>query len=273
MSEFQADKIKVVLKTLLKNQKKSYEQLASHLSCSVPTVKRILGREEISLTRLLEILAYLDISLAEVETLTSNLKGEKLTFSTEQQQFLRDNPGHFAFFMYLAANKSDLDTIKQRFSLNDSSVRAYLLDLEKIGLVEATDLSVRIINDGMPDLTNTSLGSLIYERTITASGQFYTQWIHRREQQGTEAVTKEKRLSCTYSTMGMQLTPESYQQWQVEQAARLEELHRRAQFEEKSYPKDALIEVLVTDASAAVAIGDPLLAIFEDVWGKIPNIR
>jgi hypothetical protein len=51
VKEFKSQKIKAVIKDLLKKKNITYEDLAEQLECSVPTIKRILGPEELTLNR------------------------------------------------------------------------------------------------------------------------------------------------------------------------------------------------------------------------------
>jgi transcriptional regulator with XRE-family HTH domain len=275
MSEFKSEKIKVVIKTLLKNQKKTFEQLAIHLSCSVPTIKRILGREDLSLSRLISICEFLDVSLAEVDALTAEIKSERFALNYEQNEFLETHPGHFSFLMSLCTGQS-AEHIARKHKLSQLSVERYLIDLERIGLVRADGLDAKILFDGVPDFVGSNLPSTYFERTIKATSEFYIEWIRRTEEKrkkGGDTNVKVPKNSGIFSTMSLELSRDSYSQWQREQAQRLEELERRSDFEKKAYPKDQLMEVIVTAASAITENDDPLLDVFKDIWGPIANIR
>ena len=270
MTDFGSEKIKIVLKTLLKNQKKTFEQLADHLDCSVPTVKRILGKEDLSLTRLLRICEFLDISLTDIETLTKEMKTEKFKLTIEQSDFLLSNLGHFAFFMGLCSTDQSAEDIANKNKLNRPSLEKYLLDLENLGLIRVNGLDARPTTSGTPEL-GAQLASHFYEGMIGNVCKFYTEWIRVLEEKRSKS---QKQLpSCVFSTLGVELSQESFIEWQRDQSLRLEELERRSSFEKKAYPKDQLRQVVITSASAATNHDEPLLEILADIWGSIPNIR
>lgn len=270
MSDFGSEKIKIVLKTMLKNQKKTFDQLAEHLDCSVPTIKRILGKEDLTLTRLLKICEFLDVSLSDIETLTNEIKKERFQLTPEQIEFLSSHLGHFAFFMSLCSTELTAQEIADKNKLTRPSLEKYLLELENYGLIRVNGLDARPIMSGAPEL-GAQLASHYYERTIASVGRFYTEWIRLQEE---KRRTNQKSLPrCVFSTIGMELSEESYLEWQRELSIRLDELERRSVFEKKAFPKEQLRQVVVTSASAITNYDEPLLELFADIWGSIPNIR
>ena len=130
MESFRIGEIKEVLKTLLKKKKQTYADLAIHLDCSEPTVKRILGNEELTLTRLLQICDFLNVSLGEIEGMIQKGGREEFHLSEKQQMFLVQNKNYFAYLMEIYQGLST-EQIAEKYKLTAKSTQKYLINLEK----------------------------------------------------------------------------------------------------------------------------------------------
>ena len=134
-SQFLINEIKATIKSLLKNKKMSYQQVANHLNCSLSTVKRILGKEELALSRLLEICELLGLSMGELEKLAGDRKKKEiLNFTISQEEFFADNPEYFNYYQLLHSGKSPKQIAKSN-KLNKLSSDKYLRELENIGVI------------------------------------------------------------------------------------------------------------------------------------------
>lgn len=112
MQDIKSQNIKAVIKKLLKLKKLTYEEVETDLECSVPTVKRILGAEELTLTRLLQFCELLEV-------------------------FLAKNQAHFAYLLKLYAGQSPKQ-IAEKYGLTARSTDNYLIALEKHELSRVT---------------------------------------------------------------------------------------------------------------------------------------
>ncbi len=128
--------MKITLKTVMKRKKLKYEDLAKALDCSVTTIKRILNKDDLSLRRLGQILEWLGISFQELVTLAEDTSRDTYTtYSEEQSQFLFDNLEHACILDDLQCGIT-AEEIADRFNLSKKSMQKYLLDLDKMNLIE-----------------------------------------------------------------------------------------------------------------------------------------
>ena len=135
MSSASLEQLKSAAKSVMKRQQKSYQDLADHLGLSLVSVKRIMSKEEISLSRFLEICDWLDTGLAELEKIARyNQTHKKLYFSAEQEIFLAKNTEYLAFLFNLYADESP-DQIRKKYGLSVKSLNLYLIRLERQNLI------------------------------------------------------------------------------------------------------------------------------------------
>ena len=87
------NKIKAALKQVLKKQNHTYADLAKVWGCSVPTVKRQLGPEEMPLSRLLTALEWLDLTLSDLHKIAESEELEAPKYTQRQNEFLAKNGG------------------------------------------------------------------------------------------------------------------------------------------------------------------------------------
>lgn len=125
-----------VLKTILKERKITYQELAKDLSFSVSTLKGIFHTKDISLHRLLEICQALQLPLEELVQMAARQKENEFIFTPEQDEFFAGHPGHYYFFREIFFEKKNLLQMEKEFGLKQKSIFRYLLDLEKIGILE-----------------------------------------------------------------------------------------------------------------------------------------
>ncbi len=137
MKEFKSQKIKSVLKGLLKKKGITYEELAQQMECSVPTVTRILGTEELSLNRLLELCEIVEIDLAELAVLTQENGEKEEKFTPEQEKFLAKNKNYLGYLLKLFSGETPKQ-IAEKNSLTQRSTDKYLIQLEKQELIHVT---------------------------------------------------------------------------------------------------------------------------------------
>ena len=172
MTEFKSQKIKGVIKELLKKKNLTYEDLAADLECSIPTIKRILGPEELTLNRLLQLCEIVDIDLADLENLTADTEVKEEKFTEEQESFLAKNQNYFAYLLKLLSDKTPTE-IAQTHNLNQRSTDKYLIGLEKLELIRVTGKQkVKPIFKRGPTLGNGPLAKAHFGNFINSAATF-----------------------------------------------------------------------------------------------------
>ncbi len=112
----------------------TYADLAEVWGCSLPTVKRQLGQEELPLSRLLSALEWLNLTLTDLHKLAQSSTLETPKFTQKQNEFLAKNPLEFSFFMKLFEDMSPRQ-IAQKFKIDSVTLDKILIQLEKHDLI------------------------------------------------------------------------------------------------------------------------------------------
>lgn len=128
------NKIKQALKQVLKKRGHTYRDVAKVWNCSVPTVKRQLGNEELPVSRLLILLDWLDLSLGELQKLSEADTLMNPRFTAKQIDFLSKNLREFAFLNKLYEGLTP-QQIAKRHKLEPAAVERILIQLEKHDLI------------------------------------------------------------------------------------------------------------------------------------------
>ncbi|MBX2994976.1 MAG: helix-turn-helix transcriptional regulator [Bdellovibrionaceae bacterium] len=268
MDQFKSRKIKEALKSLLKKKEFTYENLAAHLECSVPTVKRILGPEDLSLNRLLQICDFLEIELAELDALAGASESGDESFSKEQDAFLARHPSHFAYLMRLFAGDSPRK-IADTYGLTARSTDKYLLALEKQNLIRVTGkLKVKPAFKRVPLLGRGPLAKVFFEKMIRAAAQFFINNIHESFAQVPDPSGPGKK----FGILSLKVSRATFEAWTREQEASFRNLEKMGAFEEKSKPESELMTAVVLNAHAHVQNDSRDLALIEETMGSIVNL-
>lgn len=126
----------VALKKLLKAKGIVYQDLAQKLGLSLPSVKRILSKGDMTLSRLEEICQASGIAVSDVLRLMETLsEGESEELTDEQEHYLARNPARLAYFELLL-NGLKPKQIEAEFKLSPSQTVKILSDLDKWKLIE-----------------------------------------------------------------------------------------------------------------------------------------
>ncbi len=145
MSTHESRFIKNVLKDLMGRQGRNYAELAAALGVSLPTVRRILSKEDITLERLLAICAWLGVSLLDVANMARRWDVQPTLMSREQEAFFVRFPRFYTYLRYLGRGLSPQD-IAARQGLSAKSTERYLTELSVLELIEvAADGRVRLL--------------------------------------------------------------------------------------------------------------------------------
>ncbi len=165
------NKIKTALKQLLKKQNHTYADLAKVWDCSLPTVKRQLGAEEMPLSRLLTALEWLDLSLTDLHKLAISEDLTAVKFTLRQNEFLAKNPREFSFFMKLYEGLTPTQ-IAQKYKLAPTVLEKILIQLEKFDLIRVgSGGRVKPFSDRVPSVDGL-LAQAHMRRIIDRMAQF-----------------------------------------------------------------------------------------------------
>jgi transcriptional regulator with XRE-family HTH domain len=269
MKEFELQKIKGILKLLLKKKNITYEMLAEQMECSVPTVTRFLGTEELTLTRLLQLCEILDIDLADVQNLMASEKAPNESFTPEQETFLVKNKNILSFLMKLFSDETPKQ-IAEKYKLTAKATDKYLMALEKQNLIRVTGKQkVKTVFKSLPTFGDGPLGRAYFEAIVRNACNFFITKIsddlHR-------PPGETKRPGSKFSTATLKITPASYTAWAQEREKSYLALRKLAVFEEKSKPASELKVMVFIDAHSLVDPNYAGLQILENTFGNIPNI-
>ena len=272
MTDFKSQKIKQVIKTLLKKKGITYEALATSLECSVPTVKRILGPEELSLTRLLELCEIVEIDLSELETLTKDTSVTEAKFTDEQQLFLAKNPAHLSYLFRLF-NGETPKQIAEKYGLTQRSTDKYLIGLEKKELIHVTGKQkVKPAFKALPHFGDGPLGRLYFEAFIGSASKFFIAVVKEGMRLKAAGRPKEDVPKSTFGIHSVKITRASYNQWVQEQQKARRDFDRLVEFEEKTKDASELMTAVVLHANTLVKNDEVSLGILEDITGDITNL-
>lgn len=269
MKEFEAQKIKTVLKGLLKRKKITYEGLAESLECSVPTVTRFLGPEELTLTRLLQICEILQVDLADVQNLIASEPPAEEKFTAEQEVFLAKNKNFFAYLMKLFSDETPKQ-IAEKNKLTSRSTDKYLIGLEKHKLIRVSaKQKVRPAFKTIPMLNYGPLGKTFYEAIIKNAADFF---ITRITIDMLKPRTEAKLTSSKFSVQTTKVTRASYEAWAAELEKAERAFLRLADFEQNTKPDSELMTAVFVHSRTLVNQNCAELQILDNTFGQIPNL-
>jgi transcriptional regulator with XRE-family HTH domain len=272
MKEFKSQKIKSVIKDLLKKKDLTYDDLAEQLECSVPTIKRILGPEELTLNRLLQLCEIVGINLAELEELTQDTENKEERFTVEQEEFLAKNQSFFAYLMKLF-NGETPKQIAESHHLTQRSTDKYLIGLEKKALIRVTGKQkVKPAFKNIPLLGSGMLGKVYYQAFIKNAAQFFIDTI--TEGYGNKFRDKKdgEKNSVKFSVQTSKISRASYQLWVEEQEKAWRNLEKLASFEEKTKDPSELMTAVIVQANTLVKNDYKGLDLLERAMGEVTNL-
>jgi transcriptional regulator with XRE-family HTH domain len=269
MQDFKTQKIKEAIKDLLKKKGLTYEDLSAQLECSVPTIKRILGPEELSLTRLFQLCEILDISLSDLETMTKTQGDKDEVFTPEQEAFLAKNKNYFAYLMQLFSGESPKQ-IAEKHKLTDRATDKYLIGLEKQELIRVTGKQkVKPAFKSLPHLGMGVLSRAYFESLISSSARYFISVISAGLRNEKFSETGE---TAKFSFSGLSVTKASYLAYTAERNRAFNEFEKLAAFEEKTMDPSELMVAVILEANSLVNKGHKDIQIIENAMGEIVNI-
>lgn len=267
MQEFKSQRIKAVVKSLLKKKGMTYEQLAEQMDYSVPTIKRILGGEELSLNRLLQLCDILDTNLSEIEVLTQEPEGETPSFTEAQDEYLAKNKNYFAYLMKLYSGMTPKQ-IAEQYGLTERSTDKYLIGLEKHDLIKVSGTRVRPAFKRNPSLGRGHLARAHAESLIKAASYFFIELV--REGLYSKKSPEEKNKAL-FSIATARVSRVSYEAFIEEQQKAFRNFEKLAAFEEKTKDPSELMTAVFVNSHTIVKNDYEGLKSLENTFGEITN--
>ena len=133
-SQGQTSLLVEALKRLLRARGMTYRDLGNTLDLSEASVKRMFAKEAITLKRLEEVCACLDVDLFEVTKLARNQSAHAQEMTVEQEAALAADARLLGIF-YLVLNDWHVPDILERYEIDKAEVIALLAKLDHLGII------------------------------------------------------------------------------------------------------------------------------------------
>jgi DNA-binding Xre family transcriptional regulator len=269
MSTARLEQLKEAAKSIMKKQGRSYQDLADHLGISLVSVKRVMSKEEISLSRFLEICNWLDVGISDLEKIAlHNQSHEKIRFTEEQEKFLAKNPEYMSFLFNMFAEKSP-EEIQKQFGLSNKSLNLYLLRLEKYNLVKKVSGRYKVMQKKFPSpIPYGELNRVQYKNVIDASVSFFNRF--QNETRVRKDPEADKGSSTTLTILG--ISRQSYLAWYEKYLALQAELQSISAIEEKIETIKDKKAVVLYHAHAVVDEKSPEIEGITNMFGRVVEL-
>lgn len=172
----EVSQIQEALKFMLARRGLRLQDLATKLKISLPTAKRLLNQDDLSMDRVMEICDWLGMSFRDVVELASQQKTQYHLISLEQEVFLSTRQSHFAFLRALQKGES-VEAVQQSNGLTSLDALKYLQDLETMGFVRRheDDRLELVVKDGMDWRDDGPLRKAFMGKWINQCGEHFSQ--------------------------------------------------------------------------------------------------
>lgn len=229
-SELTANCYLMAVKELLKQRGITYGQLADTLECSLPTIKRLLNKPTLPLSRLLEIAEIANIEFSEISERADQLRPQHYVFSDSQDALFAERPEMLVYLQELMVGKTP-DEIATHHDLNPRSTAEYQKQLERVGLIKRKSGSPpkllvsppvgfgpgsRVLKKEMEEFLNSVIGTVVYGKESRSDCFAIIKPMTLTEQGYAALLDGLKRLVDQYSAIGESrlLAPEA-RPWQI----------------------------------------------------------
>ena len=270
MSTVSLEHLKDAAKTIMKKQRKSYQELAEHLGLSLVSVKRVMSKEEITLSRFLEICDWLDVSIADLEKIAQhNQAHEKIRFTEEQEKFLAKNPEYLSFLFHMFAEQTP-EEIQKQFNLSNKSLNLYLIRLEKYNLIKKVSGRYKVMQKEFPSpIPYGELQGVQYKSVIDTSVSFFSRF--QNEMRLRKDPEADKGTSTTLVILG--LSRQSYLAWYEKYLALQSELSHVAAIEDKIESIKDKKTIVLFHMHALVDEKSPEIEGITNMFGKVVELN
>lgn len=256
-SEVAQERIKTALKQVLKKQNHTYSDVAKVWECSLPTVKRLLGKEELPLSRLLTLLDWLSLTLSDLQKLSESETLDKPTFTVKQNEFLAKNPAIFALFMKLYEDETP-QAVAKKYGIPVAMIVRWVMQLENHDLIRVgAGGKIKPVWPKVPQL-NGPLGSAHFKNTMDRFNSYFKEQV--------AAILGGKKGAGTFSWSVMEVRPETWHSYRKQVEKLVTDLEDVAEQERHIYKKSEMKMGILQMGFNLDDIGAPGLKIVEDVF-------
>lgn len=159
-----------VIKSELKLQGITYLEVAKYLKMSEAGVKKLFGKDDLSLSKLNSLSQVINISVAEILKRAESDEVDVFSFDPKDIQFFLRQPHYFHFFMKLAYEQRSPKEIQEAYGLSNKSLMLYLKKLEELGFIKRHPYDRTQILGGIPlaiKTIGTDLEKIKYDIALT----------------------------------------------------------------------------------------------------------
>jgi hypothetical protein len=257
----QQHKIKAALKQVLNQRGHTYKDVAKVWDCSEPTVKRQLGNEELPLSRLLTLLEWLSLSLADLHKIAESGKAGAPKWTQKQNEFLARHPKHFAFLTKLYSGESPKQ-IGTKYQIPPPEIEGILIQLEKYDLIRGNGRGViRPAHKEIPSLDG-ELGQMHMRKVIDRLAQYYKQRIAAAHAAGKPGAGG--RIAAAATEMSLK----TFNEYRARLEKFWEDLTAAAKVDLNVLPKSELKTCVFMTADTLDAEKSSDLALVEDMFAE-----
>ena len=123
------------IKRLIRGSSMTYKDLAKKMNLSESGLKKILSKEDMPTSRLMEFCDHLDLSLTDLLKGIESQNFIDITFTKEQESVFEKDYRVFLFYWFLVYERRSLEETMSLMNLNKHASEKLLLKLDKLNLL------------------------------------------------------------------------------------------------------------------------------------------
>ncbi len=123
------------IKRLIRSSSMTYRDLAKKMNLSESGLKKILSKEDMPTSRLMEFCEHLDLSLTDLLKVIESQNFIDITFSKEQEITFEKDYRIFLFYWFLVYERRSLEETMSLMNINKNTSEKLLIKLDKLNLL------------------------------------------------------------------------------------------------------------------------------------------
>jgi DNA-binding Xre family transcriptional regulator len=224
------------LKKVLKDRSLTYKKVAEYLQISEASVKRIFTAEDGSLGRIQQLCEWLEIKFEDLVVLSlEDDTDETYVLSQKQENYFLKNPGALQVFVELYEYGQTPKGIRDHYNLTKKSMTKYLLDLERIGLLEVfPGDKIKFKFNGFFTVSDKGrLAKIILRNSMESATEYVIKTLGERK--------KDPSIVSTFTIGELLFTKETVRELIKDYNALTKKLYSTSSREMRLYPKNELV--------------------------------
>ena len=270
MSKIKSFDLKQALKLVMRKQNKTYEDLAQQLEISLVSVKRIMSKEELNMSRFVEICNWLEVSLTDLEKIARyENANQKIRFTEKQEDFLAKNPEYLSFLFNLYTDETP-EKIQKKFGLSKKSLDLYLLRLEKHDLIKKKAGEYKPTYPEFP--SPIPYGQLVktqFNKVLETGSYFFKRY---NETLITRKDPEQDKGSQTILGV-LEVSQQSYLNWFEKYKAIYQELVQISKVEENVKKIKNKKSIVLMHMHAMTEVNDASIESIKNMFGKVTDLK